>query len=234
MPRQASQLIAAACLLLFIAGCSAVDRSDPHWPDLTAPLEAAAEDRWADVDEAVERRLETITALPKDKATFHSVLDAIRESTGVNIVVDWYALELVGIERETKVKLEFGHPTPAIGLLKFSLMNLSTDAFDDDKADFRIRYGSVFISTERNLVADKTWLLYDARWYPVPDDTESDDLYDLGDTIQEAVIQGFADIYDPRPEWAVHAGFMLIHATPDQHRVIRKLLLAMKDAMENE
>lgn len=97
----------------------------------------------------------------EDRTLAHAV-QAIREQTGVNINVNWSALEVVGIKPSALHQLRPTELT-AKQLLALLLEAVSADAFSDDKAGYAIRPGGLYISTRRDIKSKVFTRIYDIR-----------------------------------------------------------------------
>lgn len=137
------------------------------WPELT--LEGLREHRNEQdnakhvANRVTEQALSKIVSLNNDNLKLNQVIAFIRDTTGVNMAVNWPALELVGIDQDSLVTISLTR-IPADQLMRLVLDQVSADAFDDDKAGFRIDHGIVKISTLRDLRADTDTRVYDIRW----------------------------------------------------------------------
>jgi hypothetical protein len=78
-----------------------------------------------------------------DQVDFSDVIDFFQDISGAKFVVDWNALEAVGIKRDTPVKAKFSH----VGFGK--ALDIVLDAVGNDKARvrFTVKKGTFTIST---------------------------------------------------------------------------------------
>lgn len=110
-----------------------------------------------------DRLLDKIVSLNNNNFTLQQVVDFIREVTDTNLVMNWAALELVGIDQDAIVSLSLSNVT-AEQLLQLMLEQVSADAFDDDKAGYIFQDGLVKVSTRRDLK-----IITEIRVYDVTD-----------------------------------------------------------------
>lgn len=160
-------VVAFGCLLL---GC----QTDQPTISTHDDLKPTVTDGWQDLsptpipsnEEAANRaaraQLKTIVSLHKDCLTMDQAIRFLRDTTGANVAVNWPALELVGIDQDALLSCQLSR-VPAHVYLKFVLDQISADAFDDERACFRIREGIVKISTQHDLKRNKETRVYDIR-----------------------------------------------------------------------
>ncbi len=108
----------------------------------------------------VARRLSTPLRLPEGEVGLDTVLDCIRDQTGVDIFVNWPSCELVGVDTDTPIMLGLTHGS-AETLLRMTIKQASAENFDDDKLGWAIRDGVVQISTRWELKAETELRIYD-------------------------------------------------------------------------
>lgn len=125
--------------------------------------------RQMQMNQAVERALQRQISLSSNAYSLDQIIDFIREVTGVNIAVNWPALELVEIDQDSLVDLQLLNVS-ASKLLELTLEQVSADAFDDDKASYSIQDGMIKVSTIRDLQTDTIIGIYDVGWYILPRD----------------------------------------------------------------
>jgi tetratricopeptide (TPR) repeat protein len=122
---------------------TAVDQAEPVVP--LKPLVGA----YANEEETLEL-LNKRVSLNNDNLPLRSIVDFLRQATGANIVVNWSALALVEIDRDSLVAINLTD-VPASQLLQVALEQVSAEAYDDDKASFAVRGDIVVISSLRAL-----------------------------------------------------------------------------------
>jgi len=106
--------------------------------------------------------LERQVTLDLNAVALGDAIASLREQTGANIAVNWFSLELVGIDPDTLVELTLQR-VPAHQALRLTLEQVSADNFDDDKAGYSIVGGAVEVSTLRDLKAYTEVRIYDIR-----------------------------------------------------------------------
>lgn len=97
-----------------------------------------------------------------DAAPLGEVFDDLRRATGVNFLVDWPALEISGIDEDTLISLRLAE-VPARLVLDYTLQQASANAFDDEKAGYRVGEQAVQVATQAQLKTDTEVRLYDIR-----------------------------------------------------------------------
>ncbi|MEM6257982.1 MAG: hypothetical protein AAGI37_06675 [Planctomycetota bacterium] len=139
--------------------------SHPYWPgDLNPPPQKfwLESDREA-ANRAATAQLEMVVSLRRDNLTLDEAISFVRGTTGVNVAVNWPALELAGIEQDALASCRLKR-VPARVLLQFILDQVSADTYiDNDRAGFIVKDGIVLISTLRDLKPAAETLVYDVR-----------------------------------------------------------------------
>ncbi len=133
------------------------------WPQLSEARQSALETQGADseLNRRVHLKLEEHLDLPFENNEFANVIGFLRQSTGLNIFVNWPALETAGVERETPITLRLRN-VPAEQALKLVLAQASAVLIDEE-LDFTIVDGILNISTESDLTRDTVVQVYDIR-----------------------------------------------------------------------
>lgn len=163
--------------VVILAGCQSKQTDEPYadaefldllvygkdWPDLTSQTLDELASQKAEANRKAEKQLKKIVTFKADNAALDQAVAFVRDTAGVNIAVNWPALELVGIDHDSLVTMSLTR-VPAGQFLELMLDQVSADAFDDDKAGYRIDNGIVKISTLRDLRADTFTRVYNIRW----------------------------------------------------------------------
>lgn len=123
-----------------------------------------------------ELALATTLTLSTQDITLGAVIEFVRVDAKVNVVPNWQALELVGIDKDAKVTLHTKN-VPARTLLELALEQASADAFDDDRATLSLDGGVVRISTIRELSWKTLTRIYDISWFTKPNNALAQQLY---------------------------------------------------------
>lgn len=103
-------------------------------------------------------------ALPLDLSSM-GLEDAIRllaKAAGKDVIVNWPALELVGIDQDSLVTYQSGE-RPVAQHLEAILEMVSADAFDDDRLGFSVERGVVRVTTLRELKQSVVGRSYNIR-----------------------------------------------------------------------
>ena len=149
---------------------SKADRNDR---DSTPDYESA--------NRATAERLDTKISINQDGLTLEQAIEFVRDTTAVNIAVNWPALELVGIDQETAVSVSLTNAS-AQTLLQLVLQQASSDVYDNDRAGYAIRQGVVTISTLRDLKQDTVTRVYSMDWYANNGPTRNQRIYGRNDS----------------------------------------------------
>ncbi|MEM6505324.1 MAG: von Willebrand factor type A domain-containing protein [Planctomycetota bacterium] len=110
--------------------------------------------------ERIRTQLQTPVTLNIDSFPLAVALHQIKEQTGVQQLINWPSLELVGVDPDTLISIRLEN-IPAQEVLKAVLQQASYDAFDDDKAGIRLHENYVQIDTLRSLKGDVETRIYD-------------------------------------------------------------------------
>jgi len=127
------------------------------WPDQEERARPVGKDALA------ARQLERLVTVNFEDAGLGNLIEYLRDATGANIVVNWQALELVGIDRDTLCTCTLSR-VPAGQLLALVLDQVGAENFDDDKPGYTIADGVVYISTLDDLKENTTVAIYDIRF----------------------------------------------------------------------
>ncbi len=177
-----------------------------------------------------QQTLDKKISLNSDNLAFDGFIDFIRESTGVDIDVNWSALELVGIDQDSLVSVSLKE-VPAEQLLRLVLEQVSADAFDDDKAGFTVRDGVVVVSTLRELKVQTETRVYDARDLVGRGRDRNGLVEQLTVLIQETV--GNPDEWlDEESLLTALDSSLVIKTTPDNHAQVMQLLTKLRTPMD--
>ncbi|MDW8262070.1 MAG: hypothetical protein RMJ35_06050, partial [Phycisphaerales bacterium] len=137
-------------------------RYPENWPELSEQRDRSVElERGASLEDqslagALERKLPDV---PFDNAQFSDVIDFLRETMRVNIVVNWRALENAGIAKETPINVRLRD-------VRFSkvLTTVLADAGGGTvPLDYTIDDGVITISTKEDLSERTVTRVYDIR-----------------------------------------------------------------------
>lgn len=139
--------------------------------------------------EATRLALETNLSLNTNKMNFGEFIAFVRAETGANIMVNWQALELVGIDQDSLFTLQLKQVPPR-SLIRVVLEKISADAFDDDKAGLAIRDGVAIVSTLRELRKAVETRIYDVAWFLDPRLNLNTQLYDRDDPKRHGWLHG--------------------------------------------
>lgn len=127
-----------------------------NWPTRGKPGTPEGE------SDAVNHKLNAVVKLPGDNLSLEQVFSAITQATGLGFDVGWRNLEIVGIDRDTLVMMNLPSLS-ARQLLDAAIRQVSTDAFDDDKAGYTVRDGVIVVTTLRELDKHTETRVYDVR-----------------------------------------------------------------------
>lgn len=111
---------------------------------------------------AIDRALMTRATCDFDQVPLIDVLNFVQEVSGVNMTVNWVALEIVGITPNSRVTLSL-HAVPVEQILGLAIEQVSAEQFDEDKADYQVSDGVVRISTVLELESNTQTRVYDIR-----------------------------------------------------------------------
>lgn len=136
-----------------------------------------------DADRDTIRKLQQLISVTFDQNTFESVIDALKIQTGANFAVNWNALEIAGIDRDSLVNLSLDNVS-ARRVLELILQQLSNDF---DRLSYSIDEGVINISTELDLRRDSFIRVYDIRdlLVQIPNFTGAPD-FDLAQALESS------------------------------------------------
>ena len=136
------------------------------WPQISASrlsgLEQNANE--SEINRRVALKLRESVPINFDDNKLTNVIDYLRQTTNVNIFVNWPALEALGVsQQETRVSLQLTN-IPADKALRLVLQQVSAgQGLEDNPITFSIIDGIVTISTERDLSKTTDIRPYDIR-----------------------------------------------------------------------
>lgn len=161
-----------ACAALSLTGCSqspnpaTLDTIDWSAKQPVYPADRGAGDAERAAEQATNdaaREALQIKASPDfDGVIFSSVLDYVEEVTGVDIVANWPALAITGVDWDTPITMDLAD-APAQRILQIALDQASAEAFYTDKAGYEIVDGIVQVTTIAELRTFTETRLYDVR-----------------------------------------------------------------------
>jgi len=170
-------LLGLMLLLLLLMGCHVAPSSssqsdaidvaaeiDPEPMILVYTMDGRPIETSQQANRVIEHALDKPLSISRDNLKLAELIEMVRVGTGLNLVVNWQALELVGIDQDSLVTIQV-KDTAARTLLKLVLEQVGADAFDDDKAGLAIRDSVVKISTLRDLKQGVTTRVYDVSWF---------------------------------------------------------------------
>ncbi|MEQ9454822.1 MAG: hypothetical protein RLN76_09565 [Phycisphaeraceae bacterium] len=128
------------------------------------------------------RQLRQVISVTFDQSPLESVIDALQIQTGANFFVNWNALEIAGVDRDSLVTLNLNNVT-AERVLRLVLQQLSNDF---ERLSFSVIDGVVTISTELDLRSVSDLRVYDIRdlLVQIPNFTGAPD-FDLAAALEE-------------------------------------------------
>jgi len=135
----------------------------PDWPELTQ-RRLAGDDLTADseINRRVELKLKEPVPISFDNNTLFNVIDYLRNTTGLNIYVNWTALQNAGVEQDYPITLQLANVSAAQAL---ELVLQEASAGNElDPISYAVHEGLVKISTDRELKRTTvTSRIYDIR-----------------------------------------------------------------------
>lgn len=228
-------------------------------PQVFWPQREEAE-RELTADERARRQLERNVTAIFDDQTLGTIIDYIRDATGANVVVNWPALELVGIDQDSPVTISISR-VPAGQLLRSVLELVSAENFDDDKLGYMVVDGVVVVSTLADIrTANVSVEIYDIRYIQdwltrrelravyqgdalamellvLEMQTHQDGLPSWHEIIDQ-VIELIQDTVGSPDEWLDEDStirelnsHLIIKTNPDNHRAVRALLEEFAESM---
>lgn len=162
------------------AQADAADAIDPADMIRVYRIDGRPFEPYRDSNKKTHTALQTKLSMSTKDITFGGVIEFVRVGADVNLVVNWQALELVGIDQESTLSLHLKQ-VPAHTLLEVAIEEISADAFDDDKAALAIRDGIVKVSTRRELYEGAETRIYDVSWFVDPRRNITTQLYERDD-----------------------------------------------------
>ena len=131
-----------------------------NWAEITAKRTGAAEVTESEANRVVNRKLEaTAPEIKFEGVSFEQVIDYLRDLTGLNIVVNWTALEAAAIEKDKEVNLKLTN-------VKFSkALRLVLDEVGGGETElsYEVGDGVVQISTKEDLSRRTTVQVYNVQ-----------------------------------------------------------------------
>ncbi|MFQ5424212.1 MAG: hypothetical protein ACE5F9_09565 [Phycisphaerae bacterium] len=128
-----------------------------NWPEISAKRTGAADVTETESNRTVRRKLrETTPELKFDGIAFEQVVDYLRDLTGLNIVVNWTAMEFAAIERDAEVNLKLQN----VRLEKALDLILDGVGGGEVELAYEIDEGVVTISTKEDLSRRTKTLVY--------------------------------------------------------------------------
>ncbi|MEM7681923.1 MAG: hypothetical protein AAF288_08200 [Planctomycetota bacterium] len=131
------------------------------WPSITQKRLAALAGTTGDSEADLEARelLQTRVSVAFDGQALEGVIGFIRDRTTANIVVNWPALQFLGITRDQPISIPVSN-VPAERLLQLVLDQISEEGAE---VSYSVRGGIVTISTAERLREDVDARVYDIR-----------------------------------------------------------------------
>ncbi len=119
-----------------------------NWPEIAAKRTGAEDVTETEQNRQVRRKLtETTPEIAFDAVTFEQVMDYFRNLTGLNIVVNWNAMEFADIEREAEVTLKLQN----VRLQKALDLILDHVGGGETELAYEIDDGVITVSTKEDL-----------------------------------------------------------------------------------
>ncbi|MFW6133328.1 MAG: hypothetical protein ACOC8F_05475 [Planctomycetota bacterium] len=192
------------------------------------------------------RKLDRTITLDADETSFADAVNFLRNVSGVNMWVNWKALDLQGVGKDTPVAVHLsGEP------VRKALEAVLADAGGDRALQYVISDGVVTISTRDDLQRRTSTRVYDVRGLSVPstrhgfesdwevsgndapvaaaDDVLQAGVKELAETVREATR---GDAFHATGDEAVRTmnGRLVVQGTALQHRRVERLLRNLRDA----
>jgi type II secretory pathway component GspD/PulD (secretin)/tetratricopeptide (TPR) repeat protein len=134
------------------------------WPRITASrlsgLEQSASE--SEINRQVARKLKEIVPINFDGNKLEDVIDYLRNTTNVNLIANWAALEEVGVDRAMPISMQLTN-IPAGQALRLVLQQAVPPGESTDSANYSIIEGVVTISTQSDLNRTTDTRSYDIR-----------------------------------------------------------------------
>jgi len=158
-----------------------------NWPELTYRRlsELGVTDQGSEINRRTALKMRETLQIRFDGNEFEAVIEFLRNSTGINIFVNWNALELAGVERDQTVNLVLNN-VPAEQALRLVLQQVTLD--DTNPVSFSIIEGIVHISTAQDLRKATVLRVYDIRdlLVQIPNFTEAPE-FDLESALSSEI-----------------------------------------------
>ena len=115
-----------------------------------------------DEDEAVRRMLrDTIITTDEQNISLAVAVQMVREATELSVVVNWPALDIVGVDRDALVFP--ANASRADHFLHNAMRQVGADTFDEDQPGYTIAEGAVVITTLGEMKSRAETRVYDVR-----------------------------------------------------------------------
>ena len=165
-------------------------RYPDDWPQLTVRRFASlqGEDEMSEADRQVEQQLTQEVPVQFEANTLANVIDYFRNITGMNIAVNWQALQATGVTQDTPITLTLNN-VPVGQALELVLEQATLSPLDP--VTFSVDRGIVRISTQADLQRSTVVRVYDIRDLLVAVPSFSDvPTFDLAEVLGGANRQG--------------------------------------------
>jgi len=133
-----------------------------NWAEITAKRQSSAEVTESEASRAITRKLQqTAGEIHFDGIAFEQLVEHLRDLTGLNIVVNWSALETAAIEKDKEVTLKL-----LAGTVKFeTALKLILEEVGGGEVElaYEIGDGVVQISTKEDLARRTTVQVYNVQ-----------------------------------------------------------------------
>lgn len=197
-----------------------------EWPELTQMRLAAldGETGESEANRTTQLAMRRILNVDFENQTLADVVEHLRDTTGVDIAVNWPALELSGVTPDTPVTLSLSR-IPAELALKLALEQAGAESFDDEKPGYSIVEGILQVSTLADLKTATQVGLYDIRalFEHIPAEERADHVAELMQLIQDTV--GDTDEWlDEESTIRELNGNLIVKTTPENHRALVALI----------
>lgn len=158
-------------------------RYPPDWPELTVRRLASlqGEDEMSERDRQVEQQLAQEVPVDFEANTLANVVDYFRNITGMNIAVNWQALQATGVTQDTPITLKLRN-VPVRKALQLVLEQATLSTLDP--ITYSVDEGIVRISTQADLQRTTVVRVFDIRDLLVAVPTFSDvPVFDLAQVL---------------------------------------------------
>ncbi|MBS3735401.1 MAG: hypothetical protein KGY99_10840 [Phycisphaerae bacterium] len=181
--------------------------------------------RPASADDVTRQRLQRrIELIDFDASDFRDVIWFLRESSDVNIWVNWKALDLQGVQPDTPITVKLENVTVAK-----ALEVVLADTGGEQPLAYIVEDGVVTIATKRHLATKRTTRVYDVR-NPLGQPVSGREVKLLSDLIKRQI--------DPS-SWGTEeasidtfSGMLIVTQSYGNHRAIEELLAGRVTAPE--